>query len=125
MKLIHDDTRDTWQFMQGESVIPLDGVNTFASREQAISTARQQGLAVDKTGSVAVAARARSRVPNSKSRNNKPRAQKPKADTNGRRRITLWLDPASIDILDQLAQAHGSRTDVMHWLLAQNAREPG
>ena len=119
MKLIHDDTQDTWQFMQGESIIPLDGVNTFASREQAITTARQQGLAVDKTGSVAVAARTRSKPSSS----NKSRVPKAKADTDGRRRITLWLDPASIDILDQLAPAHGSRGEVIRWLLAQTARE--
>ena len=125
MKLIHDDTQGTWQFMQGESIIPLDGVKAFASREQAITNARQQGLAVDKTGSVAIAARTRSRTPNNKPRDNKPRVQKPKADMDGRRRITLWLDPASIDTLDQLAQAHGSRADVIRWLLAQNARESG
>lgn len=120
MKLTHDNTHDTWQFMQGESIIPLDGVDMFTSREQAITTARQQGLAVDKTGNVAIAARSKS-----KASRNKPNVSKSEKNNDGRRRISIWLDPASIDRIDQLAQEHGSRSDVIRWLLAQTAQEPG
>jgi hypothetical protein len=129
MKLIYDSEHDNWQFRQGEtgSVIPLDGERFFQSREQAISTARQVGLSVDKAGHVAVGGRstpAAASVRKSESRTKASRRRDGDALTNSRRRITLWLDCTSIDRLDQLAQSHGSRGDAVDWLLTTTTPPP-
>lgn len=119
VKLIHQEQQNVWQFIQGESVIPLDGHRTFESREQAVGTARQLGLAIDKTGSVVVAGRSRKKITDKKTR-----TQTTETDSNKRRRITLWLDANSLTVLDQLTQKHGSRSDSICWLLNNTAREP-
>lgn len=115
MKLIHDPEHDIWQFIQGESIIPLDGERTFIEREQAIATARKVGLAIDKAGNVVIAGR-KSAMRSTKSKQQHDNASHGRlAEQN--RRITLWLDPASIARLDQLAQSHGSRGEAVRWLL--------
>lgn len=119
MKLIHDAEHDIWQFIQGESIIPLDGERTFTEREQAIATARKVGLAVDKAGNVVIAGRrSTTRSTKSKKQHNNG-SHDPPAEQN--RRITLWLDPVSIARLDQLAQSHGSRGEAVRWLLTDTA----
>jgi hypothetical protein len=115
MKLIHDSDQDIWRFVQGDSIIPLDGQQIFRSREQAVTTARQVGLAIDKVGNVAIAGRSSSRL-NTK-RNKTSEARDSNDFSAHQRRITLWLDAASIGTLDQLAQAHGSRGEAVRWLL--------
>jgi hypothetical protein len=122
MKLIHDTDNNTWQFLQGESVIPLDGERRFSSREQAVAAARQVGLAVDKKGNVVISGRSPG------VRNTKPGVPARKAGKDSelaqQRRITLWLDPASITTLDQLAQSHGSRGEAVRWLLIHKTTSP-
>ena len=115
MKLIHDSDQDIWRFIQGESIIPLDGQQVFQSREQAVTTARQVGLTIDKAGNVVLANRRSSQSKNK--RDAKTAIDNSHDVSTHQRRITLWLDPISISTLDQLAQSHGSRGEGLRWLL--------
>ena len=120
MKLTHDSEQDIWQFIQGDSVIPLDGERTFSEREQAVAIARKVGLTIDKAGNVMIAGPS----PGARKKASKSRRSdfsQEKTDLQQNRRITLWLDNTSITRLDQLAQTYGSRGEAVRWLLSKTA----